>query len=180
MFVIQPFARASLCQVMTTKDRFRSAFSADCTLRHGKVAPTLPRPAVMRSIRRFSQLVLTLGGGALVLFAVYRVDVLYDRVLIAALGILIMELGIWQVTRAFFPNQRAYRPLRQETDYFLKLVRRLNRTAIAAQRGDSNAEAELDRLEAEMIHSIQRMRRLAGRTETEVGLAIRSEAQAVN
>lgn len=134
----------------------------------------------MRSIRRFSQIVLTVGGAALVLFAVYRVDVLYDRVLIAALGIIIMELGIWQVTRAFFPNQRAFRPLRQETDYFLKLVRRLNRTAIAAQRGDTKAEAELDRLEAEMVHSIQRMRRLAGRTEAEIGLSIPKQAQVTN
>lgn len=134
----------------------------------------------MRSIRRFSQLVLTAGGAALVLFAVYRVDVLYDRVLISALGVIIMELGIWQVTRAFFPNQRAFRPLRQETDYFLKLVRRLNRTALAAQRGDQEAEAELDHLQAEMMHSVERMRRLAGRTEAEIGLAIPREAQVTN
>ena len=116
----------------------------------------------MRTIRRFSQLVLTVGGAALVLFAVYRVDVLYDRVLIAARGLIIMELGIWLVTRAFFPNQREFRPLRKETDYFLKLVRRLNHTALAARRGTPDAEAELDRLQAEMVHSVERMRRLAG------------------
>ena len=130
----------------------------------------------MRVIRRFSQVLLTLLGGSLVMLAVYRFDGLYERVLIAALGLLIMELGIWQVTNAFFPNQREYKPLRQETDYFLKLVRRLNHAAVAAQRGTATALADLDRVEAEMHHSIGRMRRLAGYTTEELSAANGSPA----
>ena len=123
----------------------------------------------MRTIRRFSQVLLTILGGSLVILAVYRFDGMYERVLVAALGLLIMELGIWQVTNAFFPNQREYKPLRQETDYFLTLVRRLNHAAIAAQRGSSTAIADLDRVQADMHHSIERMRRLAGYTAEELG-----------
>ena len=123
----------------------------------------------MRAIRRFSQVLLTLVGASLVMLAVYRFDVLYERVLVAALGLIIMELGIWQVTNAFFPNQREYKPLRKETDYFLALVRRLNHAAIAAQRGSPTAFNDMDRLQSEMHHSISRMRRLAGYTTEELG-----------
>jgi hypothetical protein len=64
-----------------------------------------------------------------------------------------------------FPNQRDFLPLRKETDYFLKLVRRLNRAALAAQRGSANAVGEIDRVQEEMHHSVERMRRLAGQSE---------------
>lgn len=99
------------------------------------------------------------------IYAMYYVDVMRERVLYATLGLLIMELGVWQVTGLLFPNERSYQPLRKETDYFLKLVRRLNRAAVAAERGSANASAELERVHAEMHHSVERMRRLAGQTE---------------
>ncbi len=124
----------------------------------------------MRSIRRLTQIVLSLLGAGVVAFAVYRIDSLYERVLVAALGLIVMELGIWQVTRAFFPNQREYKPLRHETDFFLKLVRRMNRAALLAEGGSPAALEEIERLEDEMHHSVERMKRLAGRTATELGL----------
>lgn len=119
----------------------------------------------MRSIRRLSQFLLTGLGAAVVVYAVSQVDPLRDRVLFAVLGLLIMEVGIWQVTAFLFPNERDYLPLRKETDYFLKLVRRMNRAAVAAERGSANAIEEMDRVQQEMLHSVERMRRLAGQTE---------------
>jgi hypothetical protein len=124
----------------------------------------------MRTIRRFSQVVFTLLGAAIVIFAVYRVTGIYQRVLIAVLGLVVMELGVWQVTRAFFPNEREYRPLREETDYFLKLVRRLNNAALSAGQGVVGAETELEQVHSDMYHSVDRMRRLAGFTAEELGL----------
>ena len=103
----------------------------------------------MRSIRRFTQIVLSLLGAGVVAFAVYRIEDVYERALIAALGLIVMELGIWQVTRAFFPNQREFKPLRHETDFFLKLVRRMNRAALLAEGGSAAALEELERLEDE-------------------------------
>ena len=117
-------------------------------------------------------MMLTVGGGVLVVYAVYYVQALRERVLYASLGLLIMELGIWQVTAFLFPNEREYRPLRKETDFFLKLVRRLNRAAVAAQRGSPNAREEIERVEEEMHHSVERMRRLAGQTEAELGESV--------
>jgi hypothetical protein len=125
----------------------------------------------MRSIRRFSQILLTLLGAAVVLYAMFEVDPIRERILFTALGLFIMELGIWQVTSLLFPNQREYKPLRKETDYFLQLVRRLNRAAVAAQRGSTNAVEEMERVQEEMQHSIVRMQRLAGQTEEAVAAA---------
>lgn len=129
----------------------------------------VPQMSRMRSIRRFSQFLITALGAAIVVYAVYQVDPVRERVLYAVLGLLVMEIGIWQFTSFLFPNERAFRPLRKETDYFLKLVRRMNRAAVAAQRGSVNAVVEMDRVQQEMYHSIDRMRRLAGQTEAELG-----------
>lgn len=107
---------------------------------------------------------LTVGGGGLVLYAMYYVHTLRERVLYASLGLVIMEIGIWQVTSFLFPNDRSYKPLRQETDYFLKLVRRLNRAAVASGRGSENAQAEIERVYEDMHHSVDRMKMLAGVT----------------
>lgn len=129
----------------------------------------VPERSRMRGIRRFSQFLVTALGAAIVVYAVYQVEPLRERVLFAVLGLLIMEIGIWQVTSFLFPNERAFRPLRKETDYFLKLVRRMNRAAIAVERGSENALIEMDRVQQEMYHSVDRMRRLAGQTEAQLG-----------
>jgi hypothetical protein len=100
------------------------------------------------------------------------VDPLRERFLIAALGLIVMEVGIFQVATFIFPNEREYKPLRKETDYFLRLVRRLNRAAVAAQQGSPNAGEELDRVQEEMHHSIERMLRVAGLSEAAVGEAV--------
>ena len=75
----------------------------------------------MRSIRRLSQIFLTVSGAGTVIYAVLGVEPLRDRVLVAALGLIVMELGIWQITRVFFPNEREFKPLREETDYWERL-----------------------------------------------------------
>jgi hypothetical protein len=130
------------------------------------MAFSLPPAPSMRSIRRFSQFLLTALGASIVFYAVYVVEPTRERLLYAALGLVIMEIGIWQVSTFLFPNERAFKPLRKETDFFLKLVRRMNRAALAAERGSENAAEEMDRVQEEMYHSIERMRQLAGQTET--------------
>lgn len=124
----------------------------------------------MRTVRRLSQIFLTLTGTATVVYAVTRVEPLRDRLLLASLGLVIMELGIWQFTRLFFPNEREFKPLREETDYFLKLVRRLNATTLRLNKGAEGVQSEIDRLRDEMYHSVDRMCRLAGRTEEEMAM----------
>lgn len=128
----------------------------------------------MRGIRRLTQLLLTLLGTALAMLAVLRIETFYDRVLIAVLGLMLMQVGIWQLTSSLLPNQREYRPLRNETDYFLSLLRRMNRAAVAAEGGSKYAQAEVDRLHTELHHSVDRMLKLAGRTEEALGFRYRA------
>lgn len=124
----------------------------------------------MRTVRRLSQVFLTTAGTATVIYAVMRVEPIRDRLLVASLGLVIMELGIWQITRVFFPNEREFKPLREETDYFLKLVRRLNGLAVRQAKGADTSE-DVERLRDEMYHSVDRICRLAGRTEEELALS---------
>jgi hypothetical protein len=127
----------------------------------------------MRRIRGSFHLALTVAGTVVVLYAVLHLDELYDRLLVAALGLVLIEAGIWRITQSLFPNERAYQPLRRETDYFITLVRRLNRAALLVQRGSGAAEEDMAQVHEEMHHSVDRMLRLAGQTEEDLGFRYR-------
>src|SRR4051812_24359418 len=57
-------------------------------------APALKQ--AMRRIRRLTQVLLSVIGTLVILYAVLRVDGTYNRVLVAALGLLLLEAGIWE------------------------------------------------------------------------------------
>lgn len=123
----------------------------------------------MRRIRGSFHLALTLAGTALIVYAVMSIEGMYDRMLVVALGLVLIEAGIWRVTQSLFPNERNFRPLRKETDYFITLVRRLNRAAVNVQRGSNSALEDLTQVHDEMHHSVDRMMRLAGLTDEDLG-----------
>ena len=123
----------------------------------------------MRRIRGSFHLALTLGGTLLIVYAVMSVEGMYDRMLVVALGLVLIEAGIWRVTQSLFPNDRNFRPLRKETDYFITLVRRLNRAAVNAQRGSDSAVHDLEQVHEDMHHSVDRMLRIAGLTDEDLG-----------
>ena len=123
----------------------------------------------MRRIRASFHLALSIVGTTLIAYAVIGMDVLYERVLLAFLGVVLLEAGIWQITQSLFPNERSFKPLRKETDFFVTLVRRLNKNALAAQRGSESALRDLEQVHEEMHHSVDRMLRLAGLTEEDLG-----------
>ncbi|MEX1184455.1 MAG: hypothetical protein WEF86_14680 [Gemmatimonadota bacterium] len=127
----------------------------------------------MRRIRGSFHLALTAAGTVLVGYAVFGIDTMYDRMLVVALGLVLIEAGIWRVTQSLFPNDREYRPLRKETDYFVTLVRRLNSAAVAAQRGTASGQRDLQTVNEEMHHSVDRMLRLAGLTDEDLGFRYR-------
>lgn len=144
----------------------------------------MPRSCGMRRIRASFHFALTLVGTTMIAYAVIAVDDLYERMLLAVLGVVLLEAGIWQITQSLFPNERSYKPLRKETDFFITLVRRLNRSARAAQRGSASSLRDLEQVHEEMHHSVDRMLRLAALTEEDLGFsysprkAKREEAQA--
>ena len=123
----------------------------------------------MRRIRGSFHLALTVSGTLLIVYAVMSVEGMYDRMLVVGLGLVLIEAGIWRITQSLFPNERNFRPLRKETDYFIVLVRRLNRAAVNAQRGSTSAMDDLTQVHDEMHHSVDRMLRLAGLTDEDLG-----------
>lgn len=123
----------------------------------------------MRRIRGSFHIALTIGGTLLIAYAVMSIEGMYDRMLVVALGLVLIEAGIWRVTQSLFPNDRNYRPLRKETDFFITLVRRLNRAAVNAQRGSGSAMDDIAQVHEEMHHSVDRMLRLAGLTDEDLG-----------
>lgn len=127
----------------------------------------------MRKIRASFHFALTVVGTVLLGYAIMSPGSTRERLLIGALGLVILEAGVWRITQSLFPNEREYAPLRKETDFFITLVRRLNTAAVAAQRGSSAAGPDLARVHDEMHHSVDRMLRLAGMTEDDLGYRYR-------
>jgi hypothetical protein len=121
----------------------------------------------MRKVRRSVNALLTAAGTLLVLYAVFEIGSVYERALTVALGLILIEAGIWQLTRSLLPNERKYTALRKETDYFVDLVRRLNRAAVKLAEGGADAEGDLTRVHDEMHHSVDRLLRLAGQQDEE-------------
>jgi hypothetical protein len=128
----------------------------------------------MRRIRRLTQVLFTLTGTAIVLYAVLAIESTYTRVLVVALGLILLEAGIWELTRSLFPNEREFRPLRKETDYFLTIVRRMNRASVRARAQAAGAADEVERLRLELHHSVDRMHRLAGLSDDDLGFQYRA------
>lgn len=116
---------------------------------------------------------LTTVGTLVVIYGVVSIEALYDQMLTVALGLVLIEAGIWRITQSLFPNQRAYVPLRKETDYFVTLVRRLNRAAVSARQGSEGARDDLSAIHSEMHHSVDRMLRLAGLSDEDLGFRYR-------
>jgi hypothetical protein len=127
----------------------------------------------MRRIRRSFHISLMLAGTLVVLYAVTEVVDVYERMLYAGLGLVLVQAGIWRITQSIFPNERSFKPLRREADYFITLVRRLNRAALRLERGVEGAAEDLEQVQSEMHHSVDRMRRLAAVTDEDLGFRYR-------
>jgi hypothetical protein len=120
----------------------------------------------MRSKRRFMNAIFTVVGSSLVLYAVMGIQSTQNRVLVVALGLVLVEAGVWSLTRSLLPNERKYTALRKETDYFMGLVRQLNRAAVKVGGvGDNESAETVTHVHAEMHHSVDRMLRLAGQAD---------------
>jgi hypothetical protein len=126
----------------------------------------------MRNLRRIVDMIIPFIGIALVLGAVLFIVQLRIQVIVVILGILVIEAGIWKVAHPLLPEERRYLALRQEGDDFIRLIRRLNHAAIDLKTGGSPvAVQQVDQLRSEMVMAIDRMVRVAGKTQSELDAA---------
>jgi hypothetical protein len=84
------------------------------------------------------------------------------QVILLLLGVLILEAGVWGVTRALLPNERRYPELRHEVNIFLDLVRVVNAAARArddGQEDDTRFQTSLEQMRV----CVERMGECAGK-----------------
>ncbi len=88
---------------------------------------------------------------------------------LVVLGFLLVEVSVLMLANRIMPNERRYHALRAETNDFLKLVRRLNTTAIRMSRTEiPNYHREFEKIQQEMKCSVDRMAAVAGKTDAEL------------
>lgn len=122
-----------------------------------------------RSFRRIVDMLIPFVGIAMVLGAVLFIVELRVQVIVVILGILVIEAGVWKVAHPLLPEERRYFALRHEGDEFIRLIRRLNRAAVDLKTGGSPVAVEqVEALRAEMVRAIDRMIRVAGKTQAEL------------
>ena len=121
----------------------------------------------MRRIRRTIELGLPIVGVMLVLAAVlFFPHELTIQLAIVVLGLILIEVGIWDLASPVLPSERKYVALRREVDGFIQLVRRLNRATLAmTSEPTAQNRARLLEVRDEMIESVRRMEQVAGKSE---------------
>ena len=119
--------------------------------------------SVKRKLRKAIEVVLPLLGMGIIFGSVLFVSPnnLQIQVFLVLFGVLILEAGVWGLTRAILPNERFYLALREEGDHFLGLIRVLNDAAVARDSGHES-DARFRDTRARMHTSVDRMAQVAG------------------
>jgi len=115
-----------------------------------------------RKIRSAIQIALPLLGMGTIFASVVFVsrDHLQSQVILVLIGILILEAGVWDLTKGLLPSERRDLALREEGDHFIELIRALNAAAIARNAGLEDDARFLD-TQSQMHASVERMGKLA-------------------
>lgn len=124
----------------------------------------------MRRLRRTIEMGLPVLGAVLMLAGVlFFAGNLVAQLVVVAVGLLLVEAGVWKLANPVLPSERRYNALRSEVDSFIGLVRRLNRATLEnASEPTPGNRARLLQIRDEMLESVKRMEGFAGRTEEEI------------
>src|SRR5688572_20047214 len=122
-----------------------------------------------RTIRRFIEGALPIAGSTIVFLAILLILDPLIQVAVAAVGVMMIQAGIWKLTQPILPSERQFQALRREVDHFIGLVRRLNSAALGVKEVDNEAtQAAFNAAQQRMRESFDRMAVLAGKTDEEV------------
>lgn len=110
--------------------------------------------------RRFNRLapLVTAALGMLVIASSMGVRNLTLWYLTIIAGLLLILGGFWYAANPILTSERRFHALRAEVDDFITLVRRLNAAATQPE-----ARQEFEKVKADMMASVERMARLAGK-----------------
>lgn len=121
----------------------------------------------MRTIRKAVELGTPIVGMITVFAAVLLIPPanLQVQLVTVLIGVLLIEAGVWGLTKPFLPNERQFLSLREEVDDFIDLVRLLNKAAVDRRIHTEIAEGANGTFEealADLHSSVRRMGQLAG------------------
>jgi hypothetical protein len=86
------------------------------------------------------------------------------QMIVVLVGVLMIEAGVWGMTKAVLPNERQFVALREEGDRFIGLIRTLNEAKVDhLQQETDQTRTAVDAALEEMHDSVRTMGELAGR-----------------
>jgi uncharacterized membrane protein YccC len=94
--------------------------------------------------RDVAEKALAVVGVVVVLVPVLTLAESTWQVGLVVLGLIFIEVGVWNLARGLFPDARRYETLRKEVDGFLDDVRELNQRSVEGD--DEGVAAARDRL----------------------------------
>lgn len=110
----------------------------------------------MRRILLAVENLLPIIGVAVIFAGVGFLQARSMQIAATLLGLVLVEIGVWNLASAVGVRERRYLELREEVDRFLELVRALNRNA-AAEDGEGVARERAAAVLAQMHESVDRM-----------------------
>lgn len=124
---------------------------------------------MLRTVRRGIEVGLPIAGTIVVFAAILLLIDPVAQIAVAAIGVLMIQAGIWKLTQPILPSERRFQALRREVDEFIALVRRMNAAALTVKEADSpETRALFQETRDRMRESLERMAELAGKTDEEV------------
>lgn len=124
----------------------------------------------MRTLRNVIVKALPIVGMFIVIGAALLIPdgSLPTRVVLVVVGLLVVEASVWKLADPLLPSERQFFALRQEGDRFIRLIRELNRAALAAKPRPAHLDPGVEAVKGRMLASVDRMVDVAGKTEDEV------------
>jgi hypothetical protein len=128
------------------------------------------RPMSSRKLRYFIEQALPIVGMAIVFGGAMLITDILWRVIVVAVGLLLVEIAVWNLASRILPNSRQYVPFRNEVDRFIQLARSLNAAAVTLAEEETAPERRIfDTVRDDMVAAVNRMAGMAGKTEAQSG-----------
>jgi hypothetical protein len=130
----------------------------------------------VRPLRIILDRSLRIFGMGLIVGAILLVHSIYSQLAVVLVGLMCIELGVWQLAHHLLPNDRRFHALRRELDAFVECSRQLNQAALAIQINDTPEQrAAFDDLRRALHQSVDVIAAVAGKRQEDLPRALEEE-----
>jgi len=130
----------------------------------------------VRPLRIILDRSLRILGIVLVVGAILLGRSIYSQLAVGLVGLMCIELGVWQLAHRLLPNDRRFHALRRELDAFVECSRQLNQAALAIQINDTPEQrAAFDDLRRALHQSVDVIAEVAGKRQEDLPRASAEE-----